>query len=259
MPRLSLSFLGPFQVFLDGLPETSFDSSKVRALLAYVAVEGGRPHPRDVLADMLWPDRSNADALSNLRYALYNLRNAIGDREAKPSYLLIDRSSVQLNERSDYVLDVAEFERLTEEAHVGRLEDAEGGQSEHCQRLQAAVALWQGSFLEGFSVADSPRFEEWALLKREQLCRRLVGALKALVVMHERCGEYNLAIQWARRQIEAEPWNERVHRKLMRLLVRTGERGAAVQHYEACRRLMRQSVGLEPTEKTRKLLERIKG
>ncbi|PKO20769.1 MAG: hypothetical protein CVU38_18325 [Chloroflexi bacterium HGW-Chloroflexi-1] len=56
MVRLSLSLLGPFQVMLDGEPATGFESNKVKALLAYLAVEADRPHPRETLAGLLWPD-----------------------------------------------------------------------------------------------------------------------------------------------------------------------------------------------------------
>jgi DNA-binding SARP family transcriptional activator len=80
MAHLALSLLGPFQASLDGEPVTDFESTKVRALLAYLAVEADRTHRRDVLAGLLWPEWPDRDALSNLRYALYNLRQVIGDR-----------------------------------------------------------------------------------------------------------------------------------------------------------------------------------
>ena len=80
MARLYVSLLGPFQVTLDGQPVMGYRSSKVRALLAYLAVEADRPHRREVLAGLLWPDWPDREALSSLRYALSNLRGAIGDR-----------------------------------------------------------------------------------------------------------------------------------------------------------------------------------
>ena len=80
MPHLQLTLLGAFQATLDGQPVVGFESNKVRALLAYLAVEADRPHPRATLAGLLWPERPDCDALANLRYALSNLRQAIGDR-----------------------------------------------------------------------------------------------------------------------------------------------------------------------------------
>ena len=44
MARLSIHLLGPFRVILDGQPVAGFESDKVRALLAYLAVESGQRH-----------------------------------------------------------------------------------------------------------------------------------------------------------------------------------------------------------------------
>ena len=55
MPRLTLGLLGPVEVALDGEPVTGLAYEKVRALLAYLAVESDRPHHRDTLAALLPP------------------------------------------------------------------------------------------------------------------------------------------------------------------------------------------------------------
>jgi hypothetical protein len=44
MTRLSLCLLGGFEVHLDDIQITGFESAKVRALLAYLAAEAGRSH-----------------------------------------------------------------------------------------------------------------------------------------------------------------------------------------------------------------------
>jgi DNA-binding SARP family transcriptional activator len=102
MSRLTLSFLGSFQASLDGKPITQFESNKVRALLVYLAVEADRPHRRETLAGLLWPDWPQASAMSSLRNALAELRRNIGDREAQPPFLLITRDSIQLNPQGDW-------------------------------------------------------------------------------------------------------------------------------------------------------------
>ncbi len=88
MSRLQVSLLGPYRVLLDGQPAAGFRSDKVRALLAYLAVEASREHPRDVLAGLLWPEWTEREALANLRYSLSNLRQVTGDREASVPFLL---------------------------------------------------------------------------------------------------------------------------------------------------------------------------
>ena len=82
MAHLALALLGPFQATLDGQPAEGLNSDRLRALLAYLAVERGREHPREQVASLLWPERPDREALSALRYALSNLHGALGDRRA---------------------------------------------------------------------------------------------------------------------------------------------------------------------------------
>jgi len=89
MPQLFLSLLGPLQVTLDGDPVIAFESDKVRALLAYLAVEADRPHRREKLAGLLWPERSERSARQNLSQVLFNLRHTIGDRNAQGDLVMV--------------------------------------------------------------------------------------------------------------------------------------------------------------------------
>ena len=101
MARLSVLLLGPLQIILDGEPATGFVSDKVRALLAYLAVETRQPHRREKLAGLLWPDwpetsarASLRRALANLRQALHRLRASIGDSEADLPCLHVTRETI---------------------------------------------------------------------------------------------------------------------------------------------------------------------
>jgi DNA-binding SARP family transcriptional activator/predicted ATPase len=244
MAHLSLSCLGSFQVTLEGQPVTDFKSNKVRALLAYLAVEADRPHRREVLAGLLWPDWPDRDALSNLRYTLSDLRRVIGDRTAEPPFLLVSRDTLQFNATSDHWLDVAAFSDSTTQKDLPGLEEA--------------IILYQGSFLEGFSLGDSAPFEEWTLFVRERLARRMSSALHHLAAACEQGGEYKRAQSFARRQIELEPWDEMAHQQLMRALVLDGRRSAALAQYETCRRLLAEELGVEPSAETNHLYDQIR-
>jgi len=231
MAHLSLSLLGPFRVTLDGKPVTDFESMKVRALLAYLAVEADRTHRREALAGLLWSEWPDRDALSNLRYALYNLRQVIGDRTAEPPFLLITRNTLQLNTASDHWLDVAAFEQYIAESKwpmadktdqpsaIRHPPSAISYQPSAIRNLQSAISLYRGCFLEGFSVSDSPTFEEWALFTRERPARQMSSALHGLAAAHEARGDYEQAQTCARRQLELEPWQEEAHQQLVRTLL----------------------------------------
>ena len=54
MARLALMLFGPLEATLDGALITTFESNKVRALLAYLAAEADRPQRREALASLLW-------------------------------------------------------------------------------------------------------------------------------------------------------------------------------------------------------------
>jgi DNA-binding SARP family transcriptional activator len=261
--HLALALLGPFQATLDRRPVEGLTSDRLRALLAYLAVEAGREHSREALAALLWPERPDRAALSALRYALSNLHHALGDRAATTPFLLVTRSTVQLNPAGDYWLDVAEFERLIAKggwqtaSGRGRRADANDSPST-ISRLQSAVELYRGPFLEGVSVADSPAFDEWMLLKGEEHRRSLVAALGQLASLQAARGEHAEAARWARRQLELEPYREQAHRQLMLALALGGERSAALAHYDACRRVLAQELGCEPEDETQALYIQIR-
>src|SRR4051794_1279826 len=113
MSRLTLRFFGPFQADLNGAPLSQLRSTRIQALLAYLAVEAQHAHTRDSLAALFWPDEAETVAKQNLRQALYQLRQLLGEVEegtsSVPPFLLLTRTTVQFNPTADSTLDVALF------------------------------------------------------------------------------------------------------------------------------------------------------
>ena len=246
MPTLSINLLGTFQVTLRGESVASFESDKARALLAYLAVEADLAHRRERLAGMLWPDSTERAARSNLRHILSNIRNAIGDRHATPPFLHITRQTLQFNKISPASVDVTQFSELT--ASVNQF---------HPEALAEAVPLYQGPFLDGFSLPDSPDFEEWLLVTREQLARQMQESLQQLTTYHENQGAYQAALPFAWRWVELDSWREDAYQSLMRLLAYTGQRSLALIQYETCRQVLARELGVEPAPETIALYDKI--
>jgi predicted ATPase/DNA-binding SARP family transcriptional activator len=258
MARLSISLLGPLRVSCDGRPVTGFESDKVRALLAYLAVEADRPHRREKLAGLLWPDWPERSARTNLRQALSNLRTVIGDRlpaasaHAPPSFLHISPQAIQFNRESEAWVDVLAFDdRL-----AGSAPSPADPQTMH--HLDEAVALYRGPFLEGFSLPDSTAFEEWMLFEGERLHRLAVEALHRMGEWHAGEGRVEQALPYAWRQVELDPWRESGHQQAMRLLATSGKRAEALAQYETCRHHLAETLGVEPSGETLALYERIR-
>jgi DNA-binding SARP family transcriptional activator len=109
VPHLSMHFLGPCQIILDGERAPRFRYQRARALLAYLAVEAHRAHQRGELAGLLWPDQPGPDARRSLRDVLHDLRQVMGDSAAQPPFFLITSETVQFNVASSHWLDVAAF------------------------------------------------------------------------------------------------------------------------------------------------------
>jgi DNA-binding SARP family transcriptional activator len=253
--RLSLSFLGPFQATLDGEPAV-FATDRARALLAYLAVEADRPHRRESLADLLWPDRPESLARQNLSQALARLRRAIDDYHADPPFLHITPKAIQFNAAAAD-LDVVRFQEAMRSAashpHPGL---------QNCQdcirRLEQAANLYRGDFLQGLSMAGSLPFQEWALVEGEQLHRQVLEALHALAAHYGTQQAYYEVQSYAERQLALEPWRESAHRQLMQALALSGQRSAALAQYHTCVQALAEEFEVEPAAETTALYEQIR-
>jgi len=257
MPHLAVSLFGSLLIQRDGQPVNGFTYQKSRALLVYLSVEAARPHSRDELVGLLWPELPDAAARTNLRQALADLRKVIGDETAAPPFLLVTRDSLQFNPVSAYDLDVTQFTSLVDacDRHTHRHAD----RCPTClTRMQQAVASYCGDFLAGFTVNEAAGFEEWLVLKREAFHQRALNALTHLAAAYERRQQYDVAIQYARRQLELDSWREEAHQQLMRLYASTGQRSAALAQYVTCRRVLTQELGVEPSAETVALYEAIR-
>lgn len=250
MTHLSIGLMGPLQVALDDQPVTRFETEKDRALLAYLVADAARPQLREYLAELLWPERPAGAAQANLRHTLASLRQTIGDPSAAPQFLLITRATIQLNRAADIYTDIAAFMAL--------LQTSRPPAQSSLAELEEAAALYRGAFLEDVSVADSPAFEQWLLVTREQMARLALDALRRLAEGSEQGGDYERALQFARRGVEIAPWDEQAQRQVMRLLAVTGQRNAALAQYEACRRVLAEELGVEPDPETVRLSRRIR-
>jgi len=258
MARLELSFLGPFEVTLDGEPVTGFVTDKVRALLTYLAVEGHQPHRREALAGLLWSDYADSDALASMRQSIHKLRQALGEGKQTdlPPFLLVTPQTVQLDSDT-YRLDVEEFSALVDACHSHRHRKIEYCSTCHA-RFRRAAPMYRGDFLAGFLLQDSQAFDEWLVLKRERLRRQALDVFQSMAMYHESRDEYDEARQYVYRQLEMEPWREEAHRLAMKLLAIDGQRSAAIAQYETCRRVLNDEFGIEPEAQTTALYENIK-
>ena len=199
---LEVRVLGPVDIRVDGAPLV-VDTRKAIAILVLLGVEG-RPYARDELAAMLWPESDDESARSALRRTLSVLRSALGGR-----WIIAGRSAVSLDGARIHV-DLSELE-------------AAAGSGDHAG-LRRAASLARGPFLAGFSLRDSPDFDDWRAT-RAVAVERLVGdVLDRLATTAEAAGDMSGAIASASRRVDLDPLDEPARRQLMALLARAGDR-----------------------------------
>ncbi|MCB8989370.1 MAG: tetratricopeptide repeat protein [Ardenticatenaceae bacterium] len=254
---LDISLLGSPLITLDGRSVTGFVSQKSLALFAYLAVESKQPHARTALADMFWPGQISKVALKNLRDVLSNLQKLLGNQTAVPPYLLITRQTVQFNPDSSHTLDTRQFASLLTTCESHRHKKIETCRT-CAQRLQQAIELYRSDFLADVFVDDSAAFEHWLVLNRERRQQLALEALNHLTRFHARRQEFSAARRYALRQVEIAPWLEVAYRQLMALSALMGQRGAALTHFETCRRRLAQELDVPPGSETMALYEQIK-
>jgi DNA-binding SARP family transcriptional activator len=230
---VTVSLLGPPRVERDGRA-IEFDTRKAIALLAYLILEG-RTQSRDQLATMFWPDADQDRARASLRRTLSPVRTALGEDVLRTDTLRVEVIPGALS------VDVEHFRDLV---RTGKLEDA--------------VSLYRGDLLAGFSLKDSPGFEDWQSARQNELRDELRGALGRLASDATSVAGRARAIAHARRMIELDPLDEIAHQMLMRLYAASGDRAAAMRQYSECVRVLDAELGVAPMAETKELYERIR-
>jgi DNA-binding SARP family transcriptional activator len=252
---------------------TRFRTQKAGLLLAYLAYHRDRTHPRSVLMELLWPEHRLEPARASLSMALSSLRRELetapsasrstqhtahsaqhtatdgselcAERRAPcaaagPQVILTGQAAVQLNP-AVITTDVAEFAAALQAA--GRA----GSGPDRAHWLANAVDLYRGELLPGF-------FDDWILQERRWLAEQYFQGLSQLLASLERDGEFERALQYARRGVTADSLREEAHRDLIRLYIAAGQPGAARRQYEELVRLLRQQLNAEPSAATRSLV-----
>lgn len=242
MRRLDLYLLGSPTLLLDG-QTIVVERRKAVALLAYLVLEP-RPHRRDALATLLWPEHSQARARSGLRRILNTLKHTVG-----LDWFQITRETIQVKQQGELWVDIWRFRELLALGLSGTY---------GCAHLQQAIALYRDDLLAGFTLRDAPAFEDWRYFNAETLRQQLTDAFKVLLQLQVAAGATNDALNTGRRWLALDALQEEAHQTLITLYLAAGNRAAALRQYERCVQLLDRELGVPPCASTRALFNAIK-
>ncbi len=206
-----LRLLGQFQMTGPSGP-IELTSTKLCALLGYLACVAPRHETRDRLATLLWGSHFEAQAQQNLRQALARLRKIIG-----PVALPSSGSEVWLSDGT-VSSDVKRFEML-----VG---------TRTPEALRTAAALLNGQLLAGIDIGQET-WDEWLSAERRRLNTLAADTFAALGEIEIAGADPAAALKAAERALQLDPFREDAHRLVMRAMAETGHRSEALRHFQA--------------------------
>ena len=243
MGHLSIQLFGKLTIQVDGHRINGFDSRKNQELLTYLLVYRDRPHTRESLAEMLWQGSSTSQSKKYLRQALWQIQQLLPIARL----ILTEPDWIRISPEISYWLDVAEFERAyaQSEGVAGHPLDEPAAMS-----LDKAAALYRGDLLEGWYL-------DWCLYERERLQIMWLAMLDKLMSHCEATGQYEAGLSYGTRALRDDRAHERIHRRMMRLAYKAGDRTSALRQYERCVQALKEELGVGPGRLTVALHRRI--
>jgi DNA-binding SARP family transcriptional activator len=245
---LQISLFGKFSVKCQQILR-SFETKKPCELFCYLLLYRERPHHREFLASLLWPDRTKSQSLKYLRHALWQLQNALDESgEENAKLLQVEAEWVSLNPDVSFWLDVEALENAYELVKDRRGRDLDAREA---QVIQQALELYQGDLLQGW-------YQEWCILERGRLQRTYLALLEKQMAYCEAQGKYKVGLGYGYCALRHDEAHERVHRRLMRLHYQAGNRTAALRQYNQCVASLRRELNVAPSQRTMALYEQIR-
>jgi DNA-binding SARP family transcriptional activator/tetratricopeptide (TPR) repeat protein len=233
---LQVSLFGEQAITDDGTGRVRTRSSRTAALIGFLVTHSGSPQARQRIAGLFWPDSTEAQALTNLRRELHQLRQVLGD---EPSLLVTSRDLCWQDTPTCRV-DVRTFDVERRAAQA-----ASRSEQQVLTHAARALAQYKGDFLPG-------AYDDWLLEARAELERQCVELCDLLAQAQAATGDLAGAVQSARRRVTLQPLEETGYRTLMRLQADLGDRAGALSTYHHCASVLERELGVTPDPATLK-------
>ncbi len=228
---VAVQVLGRFEVTVGGRPVTlkAWKSRQARTLVKVLAARRGRPVSRGELCEVLWPDDDPAKTSHRLSVLLTTVRGVLDPDKAWPPdrYVASDARGVWLDLRR-VGIDAVD---LIAEAEHGAMLMADERAEEARTACAAADRLYAGEAFEDEPYEDWAA-TDWALALKEETRAAWLRSLRHLATLATQQGRSNDASALLVRLLGVDPYDERVHRGLVRNLVRAGRHGEARRAFD---------------------------
>lgn len=245
---LAVYCLGPFKVFLNNQIITGWNGQKGTAILKYMVANRERPVAKDILMDLFWPDADAEVARRNLHQAIYALRQALRRALPELQLILFENDRYRLNAEVDIWLDFEEFERFVK---AGQAQADAGRMVEAMEAYGIAEELYGGDFLE------EDLYDDWPQSQREYLRTLYLEIAAKISAYYIQKRQVTPAMILCQKVLARDRCNEQAYRGLIQCYLIQDQRQLAIREYQVCVQVLKDELGLPPSEETRELYRRI--
>ncbi|KPK92042.1 MAG: hypothetical protein AMJ88_11890 [Anaerolineae bacterium SM23_ 63] len=230
MTTIQVSLLGRFAIEVNG-ETVEIRARASQSLFAYLALHRDTPLRRELLAGQFWPNTDETNARNNLRYALWQIRAALGQ-----DVFVSDRVTVMIDPEMGWWVDADQLSGDPYASLDGMLE---------------AAAFYRGDLLPGF-------YDDWVILAREQLRSAYTQLMERLLEGLIEAKRWPEVSEWAERWIALGHVSEPAFRALMTSHAARGDKAGVASVYQRCIDTLARELGVEPSSQTRLLHEQLK-
>ena len=247
---LSVSLFGVFRVSRIDEQIWSDLGSAGRGLASFLFTFPDRPHRRERLAELFWPDLGEERSRRALNSAIWRLRKVLAAAsESKDHASLKTVGSETILERAPWLdIDAWALRQSTATA-LHRPDEMLSQQT--LREIAAVLYRYEGPFLDGDDG-------DWILEERERLHSHFVQASLVVVRNLGLHALYDDAIRLARHALRFDPFREELVRQLIVLLALDERRFEAIRYYETWSGLLRRELGIPPLAATRAVLDEVR-
>ncbi|TLS52165.1 response regulator [Paenibacillus antri] len=229
---VSVRSFGPFSVITGQDAPIRFRNSKSRELLAYLHEHGGKPVGKASIMEELWPGGDEERSQVNLHTTVYQLRK---DLEA---FGLVDVIEQAKTAGGSYGLrwpgpiddDAAEFELAFREYR----------RTSSLTPVLRAIRLYGDGYLAGSGYG-------WAAPRQAELEMKFSELLEAMIDAYVRSGRYDIALGPMQKAVRLQPLEERLHAKMIALLLLMGREEDAKRYDAMIQDLLEERESDEPS------------
>lgn len=246
-----IHFFGKFMIKHNGTVMTmeNWTNRKALDLLKYLLLHHNHWVKQEDILENFWPVTDVEKGKQTLYVALYTIRRKLGpDLEKSKEAIQTKKGMYRIQLPEPYWLDIEAFSEYAGEGlHFFR----ERSFLKAVEFLEQARKVYRGNFLE------ENLYDEWTQDVRENYQETYLSVLIALAQIRGESGDCAGAVDLLSEALSKNPFQDQVHREIMRYLVQAGRVHEAVQHYREYSEMYREELGVDLPEAVRRQYQQL--